>query len=152
MMSGALRLVEDLLRDGVEARGAVVRIEILGVVACDRQPVGAADQRGGFLHQRARLLDREGLRRDHLIVAEVVVDDAGDVAELRADVDVGRDEAREHAVVVVDLQAFRIEVAAGDVDVAEVRRAGLRSASAPRLLSSAPLTPLARFASLSTTV
>ncbi|GJD82127.1 hypothetical protein NBEOAGPD_5387 [Methylobacterium gregans] len=114
----AVEAAGDLLRHGREARGAVAGIEVLGVVARHQQVVGIARQ------GRALALQRVGgnghsLARQHLVVAETVVDDAGQVAEHCARVHLRRREAEP----VVDLDALRVEVAAHRVGVAEARLA-----------------------------
>ena len=111
---GQLQLVDDLLRDRGEARRAVVRVEILGVVARHRQPVRACPP--GVVVSFTSvlcLLDAYRPGRHDLVVAEVVAHDAGDVAKLRADRDARARRAGEDAIVVVDLDALGIEVAAG---------------------------------------
>ena len=80
-MSGALRLLRISFAIVFEARGAVERIEVLGVVARDQEMVWRRLERAGL----AIVVGEAGARRavslgrDDLVVAEVVVDDAGDV-------------------------------------------------------------------------
>ena len=87
---GRLQPVQDFLRNRVEARRAVVRVEVFGVVARDQEMIGVAGERAGLFDEGARLRDPKGLRRHDLVIAEVVVDDAGDIGKPGANIHVGR--------------------------------------------------------------
>ena len=106
--------------------------------------VAVARERPGLLHQRARLRDRIGLRRQHLVIAERIGDDARHVGQLGPEIDVRLGEARQHTGIGIDLDALGVVVAADRIVVAEGSLAAAQQQVAARRQAGRAADPVAR--------